>query len=679
MPRFVLPMRSRHKAAPTANSLGLVLIISNLLTCSAFAQSSGEANTGQPGDEMIHAYLSQQASELHDNFLSDIQTKEDWLAKKPQLKEEYFYMLGLSPMPEKTLLNATVTGTLVGEGYTVEKLHYQSSPGLYVTGNLYRPATVEPGEKLPTILYVCGHAQRGRNGNKTAYQSHGIWFARHGYVCLMVDTIQRGEIGGIHHGTYGHNRWWWHSRGYTPAGVECWNGIRGIDYLISRPDVDPERIGVTGISGGGAVTFWLAAADDRVKVAIPVSGMADLPSYLGDHIIDEHCDCMFMNNTYQWPWTRIAALIAPRPMMFVNSDNDAIFPMNANERVSNRLETMYSIFGAGDQVETLVSIGGHAYREDIRKATFRFMNIHLKNDPRPITDSEVDIVTGRRDQEVHPIAPELLRVFPTDKEIPEDEISSTIDEHFVPIAKLEGPEPLKYDNWKKDLIAKLRAVTFRGFPNRVPVARLLDTNSKGEMKLETESGIFVGLKAIHSTEIPEQIILHVTQDGSQHSHIQDPSTPTTVYQINPRGTGDTQWTIRNPPNYVARSHVLIGRTVADGQIWDIMATARYLKQLYDKEIPILVSGEKAGAVLAAYASLLESDIDGTILIEPKLSHMDEKSPSLLNVLRVCDVSDVLGALAPKRLHLINSDTTATDKIQEIYNTAEAPNKLNFSF
>ena len=89
------------------------------------------------------------------------------------------------------------------------------------------------------MFYVCGHSNRGRNGNKTAYQSHGIWFARHGYVCLMVDTLQLGEIAAIHHGTYREGRWWWHSRGYTPAGVECWNGIRGIDYLISRPTSTP--------------------------------------------------------------------------------------------------------------------------------------------------------------------------------------------------------------------------------------------------------------------------------------------------------------------------------------------------------------------------------------------------------------------------------------------------------
>ena len=170
-------------------------------------------------------------------------------------------MLGLWPLPEKTDLKATITRTLDRGDYQVDMLHYQSKPGLYVTANLYRPAKIETSAKLPAIFYVCGHSGRGRNGNKTAFQSHGIWFARHGYICLIVDTLQLGEIAGIHHGTYRENRWWWLSRGYTPAGVECWNGIRAIDYLVSRSDVDADRLAVTGLSGGGAGTFWIAAAD----------------------------------------------------------------------------------------------------------------------------------------------------------------------------------------------------------------------------------------------------------------------------------------------------------------------------------------------------------------------------------------------------------------------------------
>ena len=147
-----------------------------------------------------------------------------------------------------------------------------------------------------------------------------------------------GELTCTHHGTYRDGRWWWLSRGYTPAGVECWNGVRGIDYLVGLLFVDPERIGVTGISGGGAATFWIAAADERVKAAVPVSGLSDLISQVPHRVVNGHCDCMFLYNTFQWPWTRIAGLVAPRPLLFVNSDQDRFFPVDADDRIADRLE-----------------------------------------------------------------------------------------------------------------------------------------------------------------------------------------------------------------------------------------------------------------------------------------------------------------------------------------------------
>src|SRR4051812_37742759 len=278
----------------------------------------------KPGDEMIEKYLAAETDKLSQKFLDGAKTLDEWKQKRPRLYQEYMDMLGLWPIPEKTPLKATKTGEIEAHGVIVEKVHFQSKPGLYVTANVYRPkAQGQPSlgvRKLPAIVYVCGHSNRGRDGNKTAFQDHGFWFANNGYVCIVLDTLQLGEIAGIHHGTYGirsgktpaETRWWWHSAGYTPAGVECWNGIRAIDYLLTRPEVDPEKIGVTGISGGGAATFWIAAADDRVKVAVPVSGMSDLESYVTNKVVNGHCDCMFVHNAYQWEWTTILALFAPK-------------------------------------------------------------------------------------------------------------------------------------------------------------------------------------------------------------------------------------------------------------------------------------------------------------------------------------------------------------------------------
>lgn len=669
--------------------LGVLLGLPGVVWGQAYAPPDRES----PGDEMIQAYLAREAAALSARMQEDLASLEAWQSRRPQYVEEYFYMLGLSPRPEKTPLHATITGTLSGEGYVVDLLHYQSRPGLYVTGNLYRPAQVPPGTRLPAVFYVCGHSNRGRNGNKVAYQSHGIWFARHGYICLVVDSLQLGEIASFHHGTYNLGRWWWHSRGYTPAGVEAWNGIRGIDYLVSRPDVDPERIAVTGISGGGAATFWIAAADERVKVAVPVSGMADLDSYIANRVINGHCDCMFLYNTFQWPWTRIAALVAPRPLLFVNSDNDRIFPMDANERIIARLERLYSLHGAGGLVDAVVSVGGHAYRKDIRQAAYWFINAHLKGDARPVTDSEVDLVSEGRDPGPYPIPPEKLRVFPTDADIPADQRNRTIDEHFVPVAHLEPPAAGQYPTWRKQVLAELKRVSFAYFPEQVPPARHVSYVGLDGQRLESEAGIEfrlrwpqAGPQAEPSRTAPARgfvlAVLSEEEAGTVPAWTQGLAQDGELLVLcEPRGIGATRWTRKNPPNYVERSHALLGRTVDAGRVWDVIAAARYLAREGSSHAsassphPVRVAGKGGAALWAAYAALLADEIAGAWLVSPPASHQVPQAPQLLNVMRIGDARELMGLIAPRPLTLVAVATEDFAPTVRIYAAAGAPQQL----
>jgi len=579
----------------------LILCAFSLCVSHLCAQPYGEPDRGQPGDEMIQEYLAQEALRLDAQFAEDFASRENWEANRARYKEEYLYMLGLWPLPEKSPLKATITGMIERDGYVVENLHYQSKPGLYVTANVYRPATRQPGEKFPAVLYVCGHGGGGRDGVKTVYQSHPIWLAKHGFVCLIVDTLELGEIvaDDMHHGTFDLERWWWHSRGYTSAGVECWNGVRGIDYLLSREDVDPENLGVTGISGGGAATFWIAAADERIKVAIPISGMADLESYVGNRVINGHCDCMFLYNTFQWPWTRIAALIAPRPMLFINSDNDRIFPMDANERITNRLERFYNLYGASDKFDTVVSVGGHAYREDIRRATFGFLQYHLQGKADPINDTELDLVDKDAKPPTYPIPPEQLRVFPTDADLPTDAINVTIDEHFVPIAQPELPKAGEYDVWRQKMLAELQRVTFR---------------------------------SLHQVEKPLSLV--------------------------------EPWTRRNPPNYVERSFALLGSTA---DTWRLHEN-RGFGISPDQQ---LTGGDGLTRAYGAIYQEHEKLIRGISLTNPPTTHMDPNAPQFLNILRVCDVPDMLGLLAPRPLKIVTRQPQAFERTSKIYEAAGA--------
>jgi dienelactone hydrolase len=587
-------------------------------------------------------------------------------------------------MPAKTSLQATITGSLERDGVVIDKVHFQSKPGLYVTGNLYRPKGNT--KKLPTILYVCGHANKGRDGNKSEYQDHGRWFASNGYNCLVIDSLQLGEIPGVHHGTYGRpynhlaaygikdkniveNRWWWHSRGYTPAGVECWNGIRAIDYLVSRLDVDADRIGVTGISGGGAATGWISAADPRVKVAVPVSGMSDLESYIKNKVVNGHCDCMFLYNAYQWEWTTIAALIAPRPLLFANSDNDHIFPMDGNRRIFGRLQKLYKMYGKENLVEEYISQGGHAYRPDLRLAIFRFINKHLKNDTTtPVKDAIFERIPG----------PEL-RVFPTDADIPKDAINGKIDETFVPAAKVKLPEKGKFAEWKAGLMKELKEKCFRAFPEKIPSAKQVRSFRGITEDYSTEEAIeFQGLTVLYNPIGKKVATLIVMNPGETLESMKfwspgDDDPDALKYAIMPRGADKTQWTEKSPPNYVERSHLLLGRTTDTGRLRDVISSLHSFKKVKDKGFKVKIGGRGRAGVLAAYAALLVDGVDEVIIVDPPKSHRD--GPTFLNVLRVLDIPDALGMLAPRRLTLINARDPAFERTAEIYRLAGAADKL----
>lgn len=660
---------------PRRSSRSSLLASCVLALCAgrAGSQPLGTADSASPGDGMIRAWLAARVATIEETFAADILAPPD-MDRTRASRAEYLHMLGLDPLPERGPLDVTVTGTIEGEGFAVDMLHYQSVPGLYVTANLWRPAAAPAGQRHPAILYVCGHSGRGRDGNKTAFQDHGLWFARHGYVCLVVDTLQLGEIPGIHHGTYREGRWWWQSRGYTPAGVECWNGIRGLDLLAARDDVDPARIGVTGISGGGATTLWIAAADERVAAAAPVSGMADLPGYVTERCVDGHCDCMFLVNTARWPWTRIAALVAPRPLLFVNSDADPIFPMSANERVAARLERVWALHGAGDRFDAQVSVGGHAYRADIRAGVYRFMNTWLKGDPGTVTDGEVDLVVEAGGRALHPIAPERLRAFPADADIPPHAINDSIDRSFVPIGDPGLPGPGGFPAWHDRVLGLLERGAFRDAAGRSADAPHVDRGPDG-WRLETEPGIVCTLVPPDEPARRAAGYLLVVRSSAD-----DPLPPAgereAIWVLEPRGVGAGRWTTRNPPNHVERSMALLGDSVAAGQVRDVLAAAAAIRAADGAEPrPLRLAGRGKGALVAAYAAILRPDVAGVVLHAPPTTHMADEAPAFLGILRVADVPHLLGLLAPRHLVLREADADPFAVTRAIYGAAGAAGRF----
>lgn len=624
-----------------ASSFGILGTLSLLL-------AAGQAAEPTPAGRMMHSFLTEEAKRMDHQFLAGVTNAAQWEAGREERRRQYLEMLGLWPMPERTPLQATVTGTLEREeGFRVEKLHYQSRPGLYVTGNLYLPKSAKAGDKLPAVLYVCGHSGRGRDGNKTAFQHHGMWFATHGYVCLIVDSLQLGEIGAIHHGTYRYDRWWWQARGYTPAGIECWNGIRGLDYLQSRPEVDPERLAVTGISGGGAATFWISAADPRVKVAVPVSGMGDLEDYVGEKIVNGHCDCMFMINTFQWPWMQIAALIAPRPMLFENSGHDTIFPMTGNDRIRSGLEKLYGLYT--NRTDRLFDIGvmpgGHDDKVELRLMAYRWINRFLKGDDTPVTEPTIRPFEGKD-----------LRAFPGD--LPADEINTKIDELFVRRASDALPRSEEFTAWRAAKIAELDRIVFRGAGEAAasPGEIHLTAGAESSGIVRTEPGIEVPWRHFPAADAASRTVWLVVLDAAESINakpdwLAKAAGRDAAVVIAPRGSGPLAWDDAHPFP-IRRSLPLLGRTLDGCRVIDAVAVARALLAQRGSGVSIKIAGKGQAGVIAAYAQLLEPRLDGVLAVEPPTSHRD--GPIFLNVMRVVDIPEAFGLIAPSSLTLYTS-------------------------
>jgi dienelactone hydrolase len=653
----------------------------------------------------IQEYFRRTTQRLADAALADVKTLDDWQRLRPVLREQLLEMLGLSPVPERTDLQATVTGSLEHDGFIVEKLHFQSRPGLYVTANFYRPKQVH--KPLPTILYLCGHGNVKIDGvsygSKASYQHHPAWFAREGYCCLILDTLQLGEIEGLHHGTYREGMWWWLDRGYTPAGVEAWNAVRALDYLETRPEVDMKRIGVTGRSGGGAYTWWLAAIDDRPACLIPVAGITDLENHVVDGCIEGHCDCMYMVNTYGWDFATVAALAAPRPLLFSNSDKDTIFPLTGVVRTHAKLKKIYELYKASDKLGLLITEGPHKDTQELQVPAFRWMNRWLQGKDEPITR-----VADK------PLDPKELKVF---KELPADQSNTAIHESFVRQAEPSAP-PTTLAEWQKlreVWLADLKEKSFRGWPKSPPPpgSRIVLEKEAEGLRLQvldflSDENLSLPVYLISSSETEKvtHLVVDVVDNAEWRDWVSDvapafsdviPGADATQANrpgfatfkkchppgwvratVVPRGVGPVQWNPDNKrDNQIQRRFVLLGKSLDEGRVWDVRRAIEVLKAhepLKDAHVQLRSVGASAG--IALYAGVFTAAVDDFELHRATSMHRD--GPHLLNVSRMLDLPQSMALAFPRPVILYDTDPAAwrwTQDVANLYDSGTPPLRM----
>jgi len=331
-----------------------------------------------------------------------------WQARKALVREQVAVALGLWPLPDKTPLNAVVRGKVERDGYSVEKVHFESVPGHLVTGNLYRPTaprTAGDG-KRPAVLFAHGHWADGRlhdageaaakaavaRGEESDFergrffmQAIPVTLARLGFVVFQHDMVGYAESTAIPHVLRSGVA---HPDGFADVagelrlqsltGLQTWNSVRALDFLAGLPDVDPKRLAVTGASGGGTQTFLLAAIDDRIQAAFPAVMVS----------VGMQGGCVCENASHLRRGTgniELAGLIAPKPVA-MSGAND--WTREVMTKGLPELRRLYKMHDAEENVAAKAWVQfPHNYGQPSREFMYSWFRNHLLSAPGPVAEA----------------------------------------------------------------------------------------------------------------------------------------------------------------------------------------------------------------------------------------------------------------------------------------------------
>lgn len=350
-------------------------------------------------------------------------SREAWEARRQELREQVLVGNGLWPLPEKAPLQPTIHGKIDRDDYTVEKVFFASHPGHYVCGNLYRPKG--KSGKLPGVLCPHGHWANGRfydageaaakkqmeqgaektiEGARYPLQARCAQLARMGCVVFHYDMVGYADSKAIEH-----------RKGFTDAeaelrlqnfmGLQTFNSIRALDFLLGLPDVDPRRVGVTGASGGGTQTFILGAVDDRPTVAFPAVMVS---TAMQGGCVCENCSYLRVGTGN----IELAGLFAPRPLAMSGAKD---WTIDIETKGLPELKALYKLYGVEDKVlARCFPQFGHNYNQVSREVMYNWFNKYLDlGQPEPVAEKPFV-----------PVSPKELSVFDTEHPMPKDALDA---------------------------------------------------------------------------------------------------------------------------------------------------------------------------------------------------------------------------------------------------------------
>ncbi|MDZ7618918.1 MAG: acetylxylan esterase, partial [Patescibacteria group bacterium] len=586
-------------------------------------------------DAMLRAYLLKECDVLLNarrEEVKKLETPEAVLERIERVRKDW--MAAIGPFPERTPLDGKTVGVIEADGYRIERVLYQSRPGHHVTGNLYIPEGDGP---FPGVLVPCGHSSNGKASG--AYQSACILLARHGFVALIYDPIGQGEryqlldengkpiIGG----TVEHTMTDIGARltGVSTATYRIWDGIRSIDYLVSRPEVDPKRIGCTGNSGGGTLTAYLMATDDRIVAAAPscyITSLGRLFATIGPQDGEQNITAQVALGIDHADYVMLRA---PKPTIILTGTHD-FFDIDGSWDSFREAKRLYGVLGFGERVDLFEYPDKHGFSQPRREAALRWMRRWLQGVDDAPTETEPtlqadetlqvtksgQVVTDFRDRTVWDLNMERATMLAKDREAFWRDHSK--DECLAEVRRLAGIRPMMDKPVAKSLglieregysIEKLR-IERAGEP---PVTALLFLPATREGKLPAV--LYVDGRGKQVGAVVGGPLEALVKEGRA------------VLAIDVRGTGETA--IAKPRQYHKNEYPMsylgihLGRALLGQRTEDVLAALEVL--LVREEIDagrVRLVGVERGGPVALHAAALDPRVTDVVVEEAIESWMD---------------------------------------------------------
>ncbi len=320
------------------------------------------------------AYYSEDEGKYQlQDVLLRVNSLNDWTQRADLIRQNLRKGMELETLPKRTPLNPHFRNKKKMDGYTVEAVIFESVPGFFVTGNLYKPSGKFKSQSLPVVLCTHGHSKDTESGGRFSknMQARCAALAKMGAIVFSYDMIGYGESVQVPHDFE------------KTLQVQTWNSMRVIDFLLSLKEADPNHIAVTGESGGGTQSFMLTALDDRIKVSVPVVMVS--AHFFGGCTCESGMPVHRMGDTV-FSNVQIACLAAPRPMLLVSDGAD--WTKNTEKVEYPFAKRIYELYNKDSLVENVhLANEGHDYGESKRFATYQFLAKHLNLDVNKIKDA----------------------------------------------------------------------------------------------------------------------------------------------------------------------------------------------------------------------------------------------------------------------------------------------------